>query len=58
MALYRLICALGHHSLVTVLTQCGLELPTYFLADEKHSHCLTAKPRFKGLGQSPVILRM
>jgi hypothetical protein len=43
MALYRLICALGHHSLVTVLTRCGLALPTYFLADEKHSHCLTDK---------------
>jgi hypothetical protein len=24
-----------------VLTRCGLPLPTYFLADEKHSHCLT-----------------
>src|SRR4029453_18833481 len=24
MALYRLICAFGHHSLVTVLTRCGL----------------------------------
>jgi hypothetical protein len=43
MALYRLICAFGHQSLVTVLTQCGLPLPTYFLADEKHSHCLTTK---------------
>ena len=43
MALYRLICALGHHSLVTMLTRCGLALPTYFLADEKHSHCLTTK---------------
>jgi hypothetical protein len=43
MALYRLICALGHQSLVTVLTRYGLALPTYFLADEKHSHCLTAK---------------
>jgi hypothetical protein len=43
MALYRLICALGHHSLVTVLTRCGLPLPTYLLADEKHSRCLTAK---------------
>jgi hypothetical protein len=43
MALYRLICAFGHHSLVTVLTRCGLPLPVYFLADEKHSHCLTAK---------------
>jgi hypothetical protein len=43
MALYRLVCALGHQSLVTVLTRCGLPLPTYFLADEKHSRCLTEK---------------
>ena len=43
MALYRLVCALGHHSLVTVLTRCGLPLPTYFLADEKHSRCRTEK---------------
>jgi hypothetical protein len=43
MALYRLVCALGHQSIVAVLTQCGLPLPTYFLADEKHSHCLTDK---------------
>src|SRR6266849_284820 len=43
MALYRLVCALGQQSLVTVLTRCGLPLPVYFLADEKHSHCLTAK---------------
>src|SRR2546430_12057761 len=43
MALYRLVCAFGHHSLVTVLTRCGLSLPLYFLADEKHSRCLTEK---------------
>jgi hypothetical protein len=43
MALYRLICAFGHHSLVTVLTRCGLPLPVYFLADEKHSRCLAEK---------------
>src|SRR2546427_1052999 len=43
MALYRLICAFGHHSLVTVLTRCGLPLPVYFLADEKHSRCLADK---------------
>ena len=43
MALYRMLCALGQQSLVTVLTRCGLALPVYFLADEKHSHCLTAK---------------
>ncbi len=43
MALYRLVCALGQQSLVRVLTRCGLPLPVYFLADEKHSRCLTAK---------------
>src|SRR5712664_1322190 len=43
MALYRLICALGHQSLVAVLTRCGLPLPPYFLADEKHSRCLADK---------------
>src|SRR5262245_55252326 len=43
MALYRLVCALGQQSLVTVLTRCGLPLPVYFLADEKHSKCLTDK---------------
>src|SRR2546428_5189440 len=43
MALYRLVCAFGHHSLVTGLTRCGLPLPVYFLADEKHSRCLAEK---------------
>jgi len=43
MALYRLICAFGHQSLVAVLTRCGLSLPVYVLADEKHSRCLTDK---------------
>ena len=42
-ALYRLICAFGRQSLVTVLTRCGLPLPVYCLADEKHSRCLTEK---------------
>jgi hypothetical protein len=41
MALYRLLCALGQHSLVTVLVKCRLPLPAYILADEKHSRCLT-----------------
>src|SRR5215475_4890605 len=40
MALYRLVCAFGQQSLVTVLMPCGLPLPTYVLADEKPSHCL------------------
>ena len=43
MALSRLICAFGQHSVVTVLTRCGLPLPPYFIADEKHSRCLTDK---------------
>src|SRR2546425_9844702 len=43
MALYRLICALGQHSLVTVLVTCRLPLPVYILADEKHSKCLTER---------------
>jgi hypothetical protein len=43
MALSRLVCALGQQSLVRVLTRCGLPLPVYFLADEKHSRALTAK---------------
>jgi len=42
-ALYRVICALGQQSVVTVLTRCALSLPVYLLADEKHSRCLTEK---------------
>src|SRR5262245_60681844 len=40
LALYRLVCALGQHRLVIVLTRCGLPLPTSFLADEQHRRCL------------------
>jgi hypothetical protein len=43
MALYRLICALGQHSLVSVPLKCHLPLPAYILADEKHSKCLTER---------------
>src|SRR6266702_866180 len=55
MALYRLVCALGQHSLVTVLTRCGLPLPVYFLADEKHSHCLTEKVYLPTIVRGRVI---
>jgi hypothetical protein len=55
MALYRLICALGSQSLVAVLTRCGLSLPTYFLADDKHSHCLTAKVYLPTIVRGRVI---
>src|SRR5919205_3967852 len=54
-ALYRLVCAFGHQGLVTVLTRCGLPLPTYFLADEKHSRCLTAKVYLPTIVQGRVI---
>ncbi len=43
MALYYLICALGRHSLVSVLVKCHLPLPTYLLADEKQAKCLTER---------------
>ena len=55
MALYRLVCAFGHQSLVTVLTRCGLPLPVYFLADEKHSHCLTDKVYLPTIVRGRVI---
>src|SRR5262249_60454844 len=41
--LYRLICALGQQSLVSMRTRCGFPLPVYVLADEKHPYCLTDK---------------
>jgi len=55
MALYRLVCALGHQSLVTVLTRCGLPLPVYFLADEKHSRCLAEKVYLPTIVRGRVI---
>jgi hypothetical protein len=58
MALYRLICALGQRSLVAVLTRCGLLLPAYFLADEKHSHCLTEKVYLPTIVSGRVIWHM
>src|SRR5262245_55179168 len=42
-ALFRPVCAFGRQSLVSVLTRCRLSLPSYVLADENHSHCLTEK---------------
>jgi hypothetical protein len=55
MALYRLVCAFGHQSLVAVLTRCGLPLPVYFLADEKHSHCLRDKVYLPTIGHGRVL---
>src|SRR5215471_1078489 len=55
MALYRLVCAFGHQSLVGALTRCGLPLPVYFLADEKHSHCLTERVYLPTIVRGRVI---
>src|SRR5215470_10519328 len=55
MALYRLICALGQHSLVTVLVKCRLPLPTYILADEKHSRCLTERVYLTSIVRGRVL---
>ena len=55
MALYRLICAFGQHRLVTVLTRCGLPLPVYILADEKHSRCLMEKVYLPTIVRGRVI---
>ena len=55
MALYRLVCALGHQSLVAVLTRCGLPLPVYVLADEKHSTCLADKVYLPTIVRGRVI---
>src|SRR5712692_7163422 len=55
MALYRVICAFGQHSVVMVLTRCGLPLPTDILADEKHSRCLTDKVYLPTMVRGRVI---
>jgi len=55
MALYRVICAFGQHSVVTVLTRCGLPLPRYILADEKHSRCLTERVYLPTIVRGRVI---
>src|SRR5215468_4539919 len=52
---YRLICALGHQSLVAVLTRCGLPLPASILADETHSRCLTARVSLPTIVRGRVI---
>jgi hypothetical protein len=55
MALSRLLCALGQQSVVTVLTRCGLALPSYFLADAKHSRCFTEKVYLPTIVQGRVL---
>jgi hypothetical protein len=55
MALSRLVCACGQHRVVTVLPRCGLPLPPYFIADEKHSRCLTDKVSLPTIVSGRVI---
>src|SRR6266700_3372561 len=55
MSLYRAICAFGQQSLLTVLTRCGLPLPIYILADEKHSRCLTERVYLPTIVRGRVI---
>ena len=46
---------MGHQGLVTVLTRCGLPLPTDFLADEKHRQCLAARVYLPTIVSNRVI---
>jgi len=55
MAVYRLVCSFGHQSVVPVLTRCGMPLPRYLLADEKHSRCLTEKVYLPTIVRGRVI---
>jgi hypothetical protein len=57
MAIYRLICAFGHQSLVAVLSPCGLALPVYCLADEQHSHGLRDQVSPLGEGTCRALRR-
>jgi hypothetical protein len=55
MARYRLVCTLGHHRLVRMLTRCGRPLPTSVLADEQPRHCLTDKVYLPTIVRGRVI---
>jgi hypothetical protein len=55
MALSRLVCALGQHRLVRVLTRWGLSRPTDFRAEAPHSHGLTATVSLLTLVSGRVI---
>ena len=55
MALYRLLCTLGQHNLVSVLLKCHLPLPAYILTDEKHSKCLTERVYLPTIVSGQVI---
>jgi len=50
MAIYRMVCWIGRANLVRLLTRCHLPLPTYFIADEKHTHCLDKRVYLPTIG--------
>ncbi len=55
MAVYRLVCSMGRNGLVKLLTRCHLSLPQYFIADEKHTHCLDKRVYLPTIGCGRVI---
>ncbi len=55
MALYRMICSIGRTCLVRLMTRCHLPLPQYFIADEKHTHCLDKRVYLPTIGCGRVI---
>jgi hypothetical protein len=55
MAIYRLVCAIGHHSLVPVLRRCQLPLPRYLLVDENPTHCRRSKAYLPTIAQGRLI---
>ncbi|MCH8296096.1 hypothetical protein IH992_33885 [Candidatus Poribacteria bacterium] len=50
MAIYRWVCWVGQTCLVRLMTRCHLPLPQYFIADEKHSHCLSKRVYLPTIG--------
>jgi len=50
-----MVCSIGRNCLVKLLTRCHLPLPQYFIADEKHSHCLDKRAYLPTIGCGRVI---
>lgn len=55
MALYRLICRFGSTPMVRILMHCGLSLPDYLIADEKHCKCIGDKVYLPTITSGRVI---
>jgi len=55
MSIYRLLCAIGVWHVAEVLLRAGLALPQYFMADEKHSKCLSHKAYLPTIVEGRVI---